>query len=92
MSKYESKCDGNEVCPYCMNEWVPDQDLGPNERVAECDECGKKYYCEPEYSVDYHTKPDCELNGEQHDFVLVPFGNAYCCNVCGKYKLIEGAR
>jgi hypothetical protein len=41
-----------------------------------------------EFSVTFYTRPDCELNGEQHNFWphLLKNGQTHTfCSVCGKY-------
>lgn len=53
------------VCPYCGK---AHEDIdSPWEGKCECWGCGKMFFCEPSYSVDYSTKQvDC-WNGAPHD-------------------------
>ncbi len=60
--------DGLE-CPYCgyVNH-VEGEDYSENTRVEECSECEKKFHGRQSFSVDHLADPDCELNGEAHEW------------------------
>ena len=70
------------------------EDYDEDEREEECGTCGKKYYLHQSFVVENWTRPDCELNGEKHDYQprnlrdgkTHPF-----CDTCGKCQpLSEG--
>jgi hypothetical protein len=90
-SKYEEQVDGvDAICPYCGASYqVETENYSEDTREEECEECGKKYWIYQSFSVDTFTKPDCEINGEKHDFELVQTkaGEAYFCKICEKCKL-----
>lgn len=76
------------ICPYCEHEYEPEcESYSEDESVEKCSGCGKKYHAHQSFSVDHHAEPDCELNGEHHqwedhdmrDGTTHPF-----CSVCGK--------
>ena len=61
--------DTNVICPYCKHEYQPEaEDYSEDERIEECDECGKKYTISQSFSVTHHSEPDCEINGLEHDW------------------------
>ena len=77
------------ICPYCeethyCDDWGHDYDG----EVVECEECGKKFRATASHSVDFYARPDCELNGGEHDYVWNEAG-AYFCSVCNHCKLKE---
>lgn len=54
------------VCPYCGHEHEvesPDDWNGKHE----CYECGKSFFCEPSYSVNYTTAQVPCWNGAEHE-------------------------
>ena len=66
----EQTCDdSNRECPYCGHSYQPEsEDYSNDTREEECSECGKKYIAHDSFSVTHYATPDCELNGEQHDW------------------------
>lgn len=96
MSTYEDQCDdNNSICPYCEESYqVEGEDYSEDEQEIECSGCGKKYYLHQSFSVTHHTRPDCELNGEEHKFERILLGNgkeADFCTVCDKCRIVRGA-
>ena len=86
--------DGRE-CPYCGYKYQPEsEDYSEFDRVEECDECGKKYHAHDVFSVSHWAKPDCELNGEQHDWqprrLTGGRTHPFCskCDTCMPHKLL----
>ena len=90
MSKYEEMLDKcNRICPYCGESYqVESEDYSEDPREEECDECGKKYYGYESFSIYCHAKPDCELNGDKHDWKPLQVTDGYhdFCYVCGKCR------
>jgi len=75
-SKYTDELDDCEmICPYCGNKYQPEgEDYSEDCREEECEECGKTYHAHQSFSVTHHATPDCELNGEQHEWQAVSLG------------------
>ena len=75
-------------CPYCGSHYQPEsEDFSEDQRDEECGECGKKYYLSQSISITHHAKPDCELNGDQHDYQPVSLRSGVThpfCTVCEK--------
>jgi len=89
MSDFEGQHDSNEaICPYCKYSYqVESEDYLEDVRPEECSGCGKKYYLSQSFSVDHTTEPDCELNGEPHQWKAESLGGGQehpFCSVCGK--------
>ena len=91
-SKYdETFGDVNRICPYCKYKYqVEAEDLSENERVEECEECGKSFYAYDTFSVTHYAKPDCELNGGSHidEKLYGPIGKYTRCIVCNKINSV----
>ena len=70
MSKYKDTSDDcMMICPYCQHSYqVETEDYSEDDRVEECQECGKKYNCRQSFSVSNMASADCELNGELHEW------------------------
>ena len=90
----EDQVDSNSViCPYCKHEYQPDgESYSEDEIEDECDGCEKKFYSHQSFSVDHHTRGDCELNGEEHDYQPRSIGNgrfAPFCDKCDKCQPID---
>lgn len=90
--KYENQLDDNyAICPYCNNKWeVESEDYSEDSRKIECD-CGKKYYLHESFSITHHTDPNCELNGEQHQFERIKLNNgkeADFCIICDQCRVV----
>ena len=90
MSTYDDTYNDNDVeCPYCKHKYQPEsEDYDVEERSEECEECGKKYYLSQSFSISHTTQPDCELNGQRHDYEMVTLRDDTkhpLCAVCGKY-------
>ena len=89
MSKYSNTINNDKVeCPYCGYSYQREgEDISEDEREEECEECGKKYQTHDSFTVYHHAAPDCELNGEQHDYQPASLGNGKThpfCTVCEK--------
>lgn len=89
MSIYTDTADDQyRECPYCGHTYQPNEyDISEQEREQECVKCKWKYFAYNLVSVTYHAKPDCELNGEKHEFEGSKFsnGNTYqYCKICDK--------
>ena len=93
MAKFEEQYDSeNAICPYCFDSYqVEAEDYDEDEREEQCDECGMKYWLSQSFSVTHETRPDCELNGEDHVFERVKLYNgreADFCTVCDKCRSV----
>jgi len=91
MSEYERESDNVDViCPYCGHRYQFESEcFDDNERTEVCDKCGKVYWLSNEVVLENYTWPDCELNGDEHQFVkIIATGGMPCfyCNVCGSIK------
>lgn len=76
--------DCDRICPYCGHRYQVDgEDASEDVREEECVECGKVYHAYDSYRVTHYAVPDCELNGEQHEWPIsaLPF-----CVKCDKYR------
>ena len=84
----ETLNDYNVECPYCGDAYQAEaEDYSEDEREQECDECGKKYFLHQNFTVTHHARPDCELNGEHHDYQPTNMrgGRSHpFCTVCSK--------
>ena len=95
------------TCPYC-DSTVDNDDAysydDPFEHVDQyegteftCDQCEKKFWAEKHVTIDYWTKPDCELNNDQHNYKESQLTNdtTFFCTVCGDcciHSMVEGAK
>jgi len=89
MSKYEDQYDNNVmICPYCKESYQPDgEDYSTDERIEECESCGKKYLAWQDFTVSHESNPDCALNGEEHVWEkreVKDRGVREFCEICGK--------
>lgn len=89
-SQFKADCDDSVVrCPYCKHEYQPEtEDYSEDTREEECSECGKKYHVWQAFRVDHHSKPDCALNGEEHewDAVSARRPDYQSCGKCDKWR------
>ena len=85
MSEFYDMSDDSEViCPYCGHVYEPEaEDFYEDSRVETCDGCGKSYHLSQYVSVTNETVPDCEINGEVHDFEAVEACTHRFCVTCG---------
>lgn len=61
--------DGVRRCPYCKHEYQPEAETYSEDvREEDCEGCGKTYRLHDSFSVTHYATPDCELNGETHDW------------------------
>jgi hypothetical protein len=58
------------TCPYCGDERTDSWELG-EEGEVECYECGKMFRFTSDVRITYTSERDCELNGEEHEWVYV---------------------
>ena len=94
MSKYDEEVDNcNVICPYCKSEYQPEPENYSDDTMEErCDNCGKSYYHYDDFSVSHNTRPDCELNNEQHVWESITLKSGikhdFCdiCGICKPYK------
>lgn len=91
MSEFEDTSDGaNRICPYCESEhYVESEEYSDRSRIENCSDCGKNYHACDDFSVSHEAKPDCELNGEKHDyqpFALNDGASVDFCDTCGKIR------
>jgi len=91
MSEYNEEIDGtNMICPYCKHEYQPEAESYSEDEEAEtCDGCGKKYYARQDFCVDHWSRPDCELNGEKHQWEERNLNNGETrdfCAECGEIR------
>lgn len=89
MSKFEDQYDGHDaICPYCRATYqVESEDFSEDIRVDECGKCSKKYHLSQMFSVDHHTSPDCELQGDKHLWLLYDLKDGRkhpFCTECGQ--------
>ncbi len=72
------------LCPYCQNECGDfesfDNSMDDNSVYFECDNCNKKFTGSRVVTVDYRTKRDCDMNGEEHE------AGDYHCTKCDIYN------
>ena len=61
--------DSVRKCPYCGHTHQPESETySENSWVETCEECDKQYHANDSVSVTHYAEPDCELNGEAHDW------------------------
>lgn len=91
MSKYRDCWDEeNAICPYCECKiHVELEDYSESEQEQQCDECGKLFFLKQDSIVSHHTKPDCEINGIEHEYeeIKITGDVILFCMICGKYSL-----
>ena len=91
-SKYTSKL-GYElegaVCPYCEKKHqIEAEDYSEELEEIECD-CGKKFYCSQHASISHYSRPDCELNDEEHQYKEFK-KDVFYCEICENVELKRG--
>jgi len=81
----EDRSDSSEsICPYCQYPYqVEAEDYSEDGRVIECSQCERKYHLTQSFSVYHNTTPDCELNGEPHEYRQHRSGSDFC-KYCGQ--------
>jgi hypothetical protein len=74
------------ICPYCKHDcYSPEgEDYSEDEVEDECPSCGKFFYSHQSFSVDHHTRGDCKLNGEEHDYQPRSIGGGRTAPFCAK--------
>jgi hypothetical protein len=99
-SKYEEKNEDQITCPYCGWECSDSWDFNSDEEDFECPDCEKHFSIEIRRSVDYITKPDCELNKKEHEWKDLTdiygkpypdekFKNCQRCAICDKFRVLR---
>ena len=87
MSKFEEKSDDYySICPYCGHKYaVESEDYGDQDERQEiyCEECEMKYYLNQDYTITHQTKPDCKLNGQNHNYEFFKNSRHRFCTICG---------
>lgn len=92
MSTFDNKYDDGDhrICPYCSHKFeVESCDHDEMGGDRECEECGKKYKYHEYTTVTHVTEPDCQLNGEDHDYDDHDLGNlgiVKFCKICGQIE------
>ena len=91
MSQYNDEIDSSDViCPYCGWNYQPEgEDFSEDHNVEECEDCGKNFYHYDSISVYHHTEPNCEINGEKHEWESHELRDGRrhdFCSVCGKCR------
>ncbi len=86
MSTAEDQADeDNVICPYCQAGYQPEaEDFSEDTRTEECGNCGKKYHIHQSFTITHHTKPDCALNSEEHDYKPRSLGAGRYHDFCAK--------
>ena len=73
-------------CPYCDaydNDFDDYQSI-EDEKKHQCASCNKTFWAEADVRVQYKSRPDCELNGEKHNFEQAAFIHWLTCSKCRK--------
>ena len=91
MSEFDETYNDDVVeCPYCGDKYQPEaEDYSEDERITQCSECNKFYHLHQSFSVTHQTRPDCEINGGNHNYEPVNLRNGRShpfCTVCGDCK------
>ena len=91
MPRYrEENSSDHRKCPYCgYTHHVEGEDYSEEDREEECSECGEKYWAAEVFEVTHFSRPDCALNGREHDwFEYVGHGQVLHrrCRECGKFS------
>lgn len=94
MTKYKRQWDDiNVVCPYCGHTFQPEgEDYTDYEVIEECEECGKSFHHFDDITVTHYTRPDCELNGVEHQWkehVSILGDSMKTCETCGKVEMVK---
>jgi len=96
MSEFSTNIDDeNAICPYCKEEhYIDHEDFldEDEESIINCDGCGKKFHHYTCYMIDQRTKPDCEINGDNHQYKTKELStgeNHGFCVVCGKCEPVK---
>lgn len=77
--------DSNRICPYCGAAYQPEhEDFSEDNRIEECEGCKKRYHAYDSFSVTHYATPDCELNGEQHEWEPMPTSRGRTHPFCAK--------
>lgn len=75
------------ICPYCDHRFqveTEDYQSDGESTTIECDGCGMRYHLTQSYDVTHTSTPDCELNGQAHDFQIRPKVAHRFCSRCDK--------
>jgi DNA-directed RNA polymerase subunit RPC12/RpoP len=97
MSKYtdNSNDDGIE-CPYCGDKsFVEAESYSEDTREVECDACEKKFWQNESFTVSHEARPDCDLNGSQHQWepITLRSGKSHdFCAECGECRAVEAQK
>ena len=82
MSKYPTTSENEGVrCPYCGEMYNVQLGIRPD-IVMECEGCSMSFKMSS--SIFYITAPDCELNGQEHEWSWEIEPGFKQCLICGK--------
>lgn len=80
-------------CPYCRAlHYCDDWGYDYEGEVMDCEECEKKFMATAVRTIDFVSKPNCEINGEEHKYEfnrVYKEYNSYFCSVCNKCELVK---
>ena len=94
LCKYRDQIDEQLICPYCqyIYEDTSDLELGfDTDTEIECSSCGKGFTVVMQTQIAYSTYPNCELNGQHHEFEQVTPGMKQC-KICSECVLNEDSK
>lgn len=86
-------CTDNPVCPYCGYEEHESWEISDKETQYSCDECGKIYRIEQEFSRTFSSSKTCQPNdehtwGKWRDYIKGE-SEYRTCTLCGKHEYAE---
>lgn len=84
--EFDTRYTDTVICPYCGYDNGDDDGDGPRTGEEQCQECEKKFHCEPDYSVSYITRKVPCLNGEPHQWRDNWGAFSKCCKHCLKIE------
>ena len=86
----DTMSDEGRECPYCGWEYQPEAETySEDNRIEECESCGKNYHAYESFTVTHHAKPDCEINNLAHNYQPIKLmdGRSHeFCVICDKCR------
>lgn len=88
MAKHEQEFhESDSVCPYCQHSFqVEAEDYSEDTREVVCFGCKKKYWLRQDFDVTHYSTPDCELNGQQHQWLATVTPGYERCEECDRFR------